>query len=90
MSAMMVGFGGYILELGHPEIRPLLFALEGTLLMPLYFMPLAGGILADQLGYRSLVVMGCVLLVGAVGFAWTLCEPRRGDPACGPCRVTEP
>jgi len=84
-SAMMVGFGGYILELGTPEIRPLLFALEGTLLMPLYFMPLLGGWLADSFGYLPLVVIGGVLLLGAVAFARTLCEPRRGDPACGPC-----
>lgn len=84
-SAMVVGFGGYILELGTPEIRPLLFALEGTLLMPLYFMPLAGGWLADHIGYPPLVMIGGVLLLGAVGFAWKLCEPRQGDPACGPC-----
>ncbi|MFW6151939.1 MAG: MFS transporter, partial [Verrucomicrobiota bacterium] len=89
MSAIKVGFDGYILELGHPEIRPLLFALEGTLLMPLYFMPLMGGFLADQLGYRALVVIGGLLLVGAIGFARILCEPRRGDSACGPCRGTE-
>ena len=85
MSAMIVGFGGYILELGTPEIRPLLFALEGTLLMPLYFMPLLGGWLADRVGYRPLVLAGGVLLVGALVLAHTLCEPRRNDPACGPC-----
>jgi len=85
MSAMIVGFGGYILELGTPEIRPLLFALEGTLLMPLYFMPLLGGWLADRVGYRPVVLAGGVLLLGALVFARTLCEPRRGDPACGPC-----
>ncbi len=84
MSAMLVGFGGYVLELGHAEIRPLIFALEGTLLMPLHFMPLAGGILSDQLGYRALILSGCMLLLAAVVVAWTLCEPRRGDPACGP------
>jgi Na+/melibiose symporter-like transporter len=83
-SAIVVGFGGYVLELGTPGIRPLLFALEGTLMMPLYFMPLLGGWLADKVGYRPLVVTGGVLLLGAGAFAWTLCEPRRGDPACGP------
>ena len=87
MSAMVVGFGGYILELGTSEIRPLLFALEGTLLMPLYFMPLLGGWLADRVGYRPLVLAGGVLLLGALVLARTLCEPRRGDPACGPCIV---
>lgn len=88
-SAMKVGFGGYILELGTPETRPLLFALEGTLLMPLYFMPLLGGWLADTLGYRPLVLIGGVLLVGALILARTLCEPRRGDPVCGPGVASE-
>jgi len=26
-----------------------------------------------------------ILLLGALVLARTLCEPRRGDPACGPC-----
>jgi len=88
-SAIKVGFSGYILELGTPEIRPLLFALEGTLLMPLYFMPLLGGFLADTLGYRPLVLLGGALLLGALVLARTLCEPRRADPTCGPCAVSE-
>ena len=88
-SAIKVGFSGYILELGTPEIRPLLFALEGTLLMPLYFMPLLGGFLADTLGYRPLVLLGGALLLGALVLARTLCEPRRGDPVCGPCVASE-
>ncbi len=84
MSATVVGFGGYILELGTPEIRPMLFALEGTLLMPLYFMPLLGGWLADGYGYRTVVVAGVLLLLGALVCGCTLCEPRRGGAACGP------
>lgn len=85
MSAMIVGFNGYILELGTPDIRPMLFALEGTLLFPLYFMPLLGGWLADSYGYTALVLLGIVLVTAAFIVATTLCEPRRGDPACGPC-----
>jgi MFS family permease len=85
MSAMLVGFNGYVLELGTPVIRPLLFALEGTLVMPLYFMPLLGGWGADLIGYRPLVVAGSMLLLAALAVAGTLCEPRRGDTRCGPC-----
>jgi len=85
MSAMIVGFDGYILELGTPDIRPMLFALEGTLLFPLYFMPLLGGWVADTCGYKALVFIGIVLVTTALIAATTLCEPRRGDPACGPC-----
>jgi len=85
MSAMIVGFSGYILELGTPELRPLLFALEDTLLMPLYFMPLLGGFLVDGYGYRPTLLVGGSLLVAAFVCACALCEPRRGDAACGPC-----
>lgn len=85
MSAMIVGFNGYILEFGTPDIRPLLFALEGTLLFPLYFMPLLGGWLADTCGYTALALLGIGLVTTAFVTATTLCEPRRGDSACGPC-----
>ena len=85
MSAMVVGFSGYILEIGTPQLRPLLFALEDTLLMPLYFMPLLGGWLVDGYGYRSALLVGGALLLAAFACACALCEPRRGDPACGPC-----
>jgi len=84
MSAMKIGFGGYILELGTHENRPLLFALEGTLILPLYFMPLLGGWLADTLGYRALVLLGIGLVAAGFATAMTLCEPRRGEPGCGP------
>ena len=86
MSATAVGFNGYVLELGTPEIRPLLFALEGTLLVPLHFMPLLGGLLADAFEYRVVVLVGGALLLAGLGCAATLCEPRRGGAACGPAR----
>ncbi len=85
LSALIVGFSGYILELGTPEHRPLLFALEGTLLMPVYFMPLLGGWLVDAYGYRPALLVGGALLLAAFVGACALCEPRRGDAACGPC-----
>jgi Na+/melibiose symporter-like transporter len=85
MSALIVGFNGYILELGTPDIRPLLFALEGTCLLPMYFMPLIGGWLADTCGYRTLVLFGIGFITAALVAACSLCEPRTGDPACGPC-----
>jgi hypothetical protein len=85
MSAMAVGFSGYILELGTPELRPLLFALEDTLLMPLHFMPLLGGWLVDGFGYLPAILVGGALLLAGFVCACALCEPRRGDLACGPC-----
>ena len=77
MSAMTVGFGGYILELGTPKIRPLLYAMEGTLMLPLYFMPLFGGWLADMFGFTTLLITGGLFLVAALATTITLCEPRQ-------------
>ncbi len=83
-SGTLVGFSGYILEIGHDDIRPLLIAIEDTLLLPLYLTPLLGGLLADHLGYRSLAVSATLLLAVALWLAWMLCEPRTGDGRCGP------
>ena len=83
-SGLLIGFNGYILEIGTPKNRTLLFAMEGTLLLPLYFMPLLGGLLADAFGYRSLILFGITLLVIGIGAVQFLCEPRQGDIQCGP------
>jgi len=88
-SGTLVGFSGYILEIGNDEIRPLLIAIEDTLLLPLYLTPLLGGYLADRLGYQSLAVAATLLLAAALWLAWRLCEPRTGDQGCGP-RVLRP
>lgn len=88
-SGTVVGFSGYILELGHEEIRPVIIAIKDTLLLPLYFAPAFGGILADRLGYQSLTIAAMILLSGALWLAFNLCEPRSGDARCGPCRPGE-
>jgi MFS family permease len=88
-SALMLGFNGYILEIGPVETRMLLVAVKDTMLLPLYFMPLLGGFVADILGYLWLLVLGLVLFSLALLLAWTLCEPRHGDSACGPCLANE-
>ena len=84
-SALILGYNGYILEIGHAEIRVLLVAINGTMLLPLYFMPLLGGLIADTMGYFWLLVLALVLFSLALLLALTLCEPRKGDKACGPC-----
>jgi len=88
-SALMLGYNGYILEIGHAEIRVLLVAINGTMLLPLYFMPLLGGLIADTMGYFWLLVLALVLFSLALLLALTLCEPRNGDKACGPCPSNE-
>jgi MFS family permease len=87
-SGIAVGFDGYILELGTEDLRPVLVALQETLLMPVYFMPVLGGLLVTCFGYRSLLVAAVALLAVAVFFGWRLCEPRTKDARCGPCAST--
>jgi MFS family permease len=83
-SGTVVGFSGYILELGEAQVRPVLIAIKDTLLLPVYFAPALGGLLADRLGYASLAVVSTLLLSGALCAAWRLCEPRTSDVRCGP------
>ena len=88
-SALMLGYNGYILEVGPAEIRVLLVAIKGTMLLPLYFMPLLGGWIADTMGYFWLLVLGLVVFCLAFLLALTLCEPRNGDGMCGPFKTNE-
>ena len=88
-SALMLGYNGYILEIGPAETRGLLVAIKGTMLLPLYFMPLLGGLIADTMGYFWLLVLGLVLFSLALLLALTLCEPRNGDGACGSYSTSE-
>ena len=88
-SALMLGYNGYILEVGPAEIRVLLVAIKGTMLLPLYFMPLLGGWIADTMGYFWLLVLGLAVFCLAFLLALTLCEPRNGDGVCGPFKTNE-
>jgi len=85
----MVGYNGYILEIGPAETRVLLVAIKDTMLLPLYFMPLLGGFIADTMGYFWLMVLGVVIFSISLFLAFTLCEPRSGDKACGPRLTNE-
>jgi MFS family permease len=88
-SALMVGYNGYILEIGPEETRVLLVAIKSTMLLPLYFMPMLGGFIADKMGYQSLLLLGLLIFSLVLFPALSLCEPRRGDKACGPCLGNE-
>jgi MFS family permease len=88
-SALMLGYNGYILEIGPAETRVLVVAIKDTMLLPLYFMPLFGGLIADTMGYSWLLVLALILFCLALLLALTLCEPRNGDRACGPGPANE-
>ena len=52
---MMVGFMAYMLNIAPPRNRPTYIGFMNTLLMPVSFAPVLGGILAPHIGYRWLV-----------------------------------
>jgi MFS family permease len=85
-SGIVVGFDGYILELGTEKNRPLIVGIQETLLLPVYFFPVLGGLLVELFGYRSLVIAATAFLAPAVILGRGLCEPRSADPDCGPVR----
>jgi len=85
----VLGYNGHILEIGPAETRVLLVVIKDTMLLPLYFMPLLGGLIADTMGYFWLLVLGLLIFSLALFLAFTLCEPRSVDKACGPCLTNE-
>lgn len=79
-----VGFSSFVLELGTSEIRPLLIAINGTLLFPTYFLPFLGGALTDHFGFTALFTLSSLMGLFALILSIFLCEPRHPTPACGP------
>jgi len=88
-SALRIGYSAYILEIGPPEVRILLVAIRGTMILPLYFMPLLGGWIIDSMGYFWLLIIALVFFSFAFIMSLTLCEPRQGSKACGPSTSKE-
>lgn len=50
-SGTNIGFVNYLLELAPLDRRPALISLRGTLVTPLLFLSIPGGVLADRFGY---------------------------------------
>jgi len=82
LSGSSIGFYNYIMEIGTVETRPLLISAFGTLILPVYFYPLIGGLLADTLGYRFVFGLSLVLVATSFLFISRLCEPRKREKAC--------
>ena len=53
-NGMMVGFMAYMLNIAPPRNRPTYIGFMNTLLMPVSFAPVLGGLLAPYIGYRWL------------------------------------
>jgi len=83
-----VGFSSFVLELGTQEIRPLLIAINGTLLFPTYFLPFVGGLITDHFSFVSLFAVSSAMGLSAFLLSLFLCEPRYPTAACGPIVTT--
>jgi len=54
---MMVGIMAYMLNIAPPRNRPTYIGFMNTLLMPVSFAPVLGGLLAPYIGYRWLFAL---------------------------------
>lgn len=64
-NGMMVGFMAYMLNIAPPRNRPSYIGFMNTLLMPVSFAPLLGGLLAPHIGYRWLFAISVVICLVA-------------------------
>ena len=64
-NGMMVGFMAYMLNIAPPRNRPSYIGFMNTLLMPVSFAPLLGGLLAPHVGYRWLFAISVGICIAA-------------------------
>jgi MFS family permease len=65
-------------EYGPAEQRPTYVALMNTILAPVYLSALAGGMISDAFGYRTLFVLAAAFsIVGIVLLIWRVHDPRN-------------
>ena len=82
LSGSGIGFYNYVMEIGTAKARPILISAFGTLILPIYFYPLIGGILADAFGYTAVFVFSLILTATSFVPILRLCEPRGGGKSC--------
>lgn len=63
-NGVMVGFMSYMLNIAPPRSRPSYIGFMNTLLVPVSFAPVIGGLLVPLIGYRTLfVICFCICLI---------------------------
>jgi len=77
-----IGYNNYVMELGDNIERPRLISIQGTMLFPIYFFPLAGGILISHIGFIPTFLITSILLLLSFILSLSLCEPRNGKKSC--------
>ena len=73
-NGMMVGFMAYMLNIAPPRNRPTYIGFMNTLLMPVSFAPVLGGILARFAGYRWLFAISIGISIAGFRIATGLQE----------------
>ncbi len=78
-NGMMVGFMAYMLNIAPPRNRPSYIGFMNTLLMPVSFAPLLGGVMAPHIGYRWLFAISVGICIIAFRIATRLEEIMHED-----------
>ena len=78
-NGMMVGFMAYMLNIAPPRNRPTYIGFMNTLLMPVSFAPVLGGILAPHVGYRWLFAISIGISIAGFRIATGLQEIMHED-----------
>jgi len=82
LNGSSIGYNNYILELGDEDLRPVFLSVQGTLMLPVYFYPFLGGILADRFGYTMIFWVSLIALVTSLVLTFELCELRKKEARC--------
>ncbi len=82
-NGMMVGFMAYMLNIAPPRSRPSYIGFMNTILLPVSFAPVIGGILAPYIGYRWLFAITIGLCLIAFRIATGLQEIMHKEEVAG-------
>ena len=72
-----LGTRNYLFEITSAHLVPTCMALKNTLTAPTLLFPLMGGVIVEELGYRSLFLLCLALLAATLVFALAMPEPRK-------------
>ena len=76
IAGRTIGNTNYLLDIASPKDRPIYISLTGTLLFPVSFFPLIGGLIAQYISYNMLfIVTGIPILLGFI-LSFNLKESR--------------
>ncbi len=79
-ACMGIGVSSYMLELLPERDRPAGLGLINTITGGASLLTIAGGTLADLLGYPALFLLAAALSLGSLAVSWFLVEPRGKEP----------